>query len=124
MSWSIEMSSLLNSRVLLRVSDPWEIGEAIEWRALEAQIVAVGDNAVLLRLRSPFEHKGVSCEYFVASPRHGGANVNALESGNSVFCSMTRVPVEQASSPTPFDLGNWRGGVAIIGNLDPLGRIG
>jgi hypothetical protein len=51
------MNSLLNSRVLIRISDPWEIGEALKWEALMAQIVAVGDNEVLLQLLNPFEHK-------------------------------------------------------------------
>lgn len=117
------MNSLFNSRVLIRISDPWEIGEALKWEALMAQIVAVGDNEVLLRLLNPFEHKGLLCEYFVAAPRHEGDHVNALDSGKSVFCSMTRILGEQATSPSPFDLSNWRGGVAIVGNLDPVDRI-
>ena len=113
------MDALLNTKVSMRISDPWELGEALQWQAFEAQIIAVSNDNVLFRLLDPFVYKGTTCEFFVASPRHEGDRVDKLRNGTSLFCGMTRITSEQAKSTDPFNLTSWRGGIAAIGNLDP-----
>lgn len=113
------MDTLLNTKVSIRISDPWELGEALKWEMLDAEIIAMGADNILIRLLKPFVYEATNCEFFVASPRHKGEHVEKLCNGQSLFCGMTRITSEQANSDNPFDLTSWRGGIAIIGNLDP-----
>lgn len=113
------MSTLLNTKVSMRISDPWEMGETLKWEAFDAEIVAVSGDNVLIRLFDPFVYKGTSCEYFVGSPRHERDHVDKLRNGKPLFCGLTHITSEQARSNDPFNLASWRGGIAAIGNLDP-----
>jgi hypothetical protein len=102
----------------MRISDPWELGEALKWETFDAEIISViGDN-ILIRLLKPFIYKETRCEFFVASPWHEGDHVEALRNNKTLFCGMTRITPEQANSDNPFDLSCWREGIAIIGNID------
>ena len=109
-----------NRNVVLKISEPWDIGEQLGWSALEASVHAVSDSAVLIKLTHPFSSREVLCEYFVATPRLDGDSVSDLLAGRSVFCALTRVSSEQALSSAPFDLSRWRGGVALIGSVEQL----
>lgn len=106
------------AKIILRISDPWELGQALKWVAFEAEIVSLSGDDVILRLLKPFVYRNTNCEYFVASPRHEGDHVDLLREGRSLFCGLTCITPEQASSKNPFDLSSWRGGVVIIGNLN------
>jgi len=109
-------------QVLIKVSDPWDLGIQINWQPFSASIVSGSDDTdtVLLRLDRPFTFKGITCEYFIASPRLEGFHMSNLDSGKEVFCGMTRITEEQAKSETPMDLSRWRGGLGIVGGLEPL----
>jgi len=107
--------------IVVKISDPWDLGEKLNWKPLIAVIFAV-DNSVtperiILRLADPFEYKNVRCEYFVASPRYEDAQINDLLGNKGVYCGLTRVPEERLSSEDPFDLEWWRGGPALIAEL-------
>lgn len=113
------MKALLNTKVTMRISDPWELGEALKWEAFDAEVILASDDTLLIRLLDPFVYHGTDCEFFVASPRHQGDHVEQLRNGKTLFCGLTRITSEQAKSNDPFNLTKWRGGIAIIGNLDP-----
>ena len=113
------MDTLIDSKVLVRISDPWELGEVLKWEAFSALVISVVGDDVLIRLLKPFVYKQAMCEFFVAAPRHEGDRIEMLRNGKSLFCGMTHISTEQAYSKNPFDLSSWRGGIAIIGNLDP-----
>ena len=117
------MNSLLHTKILMRISDPWELGQALHWEAFDAEIVGVRGDNLLIRLVRPFFFKETVCEYFVASPRHERDHVDKLSKGQSLFCGLTRIPSDQAHSNDPFNLADWRGGIAAIGNLDPTLRL-
>jgi hypothetical protein len=112
---------LVGKTVLIRLSDPWELGESFGWEPLSAVVISAKGNdhggALLVRLDSPFTYKDVRCEYFVARPRHEGSNVEELLSGSPVLCSITRISEERLKAQDPFDLSWWRGGVAGIGAI-------
>ena len=114
------MNDLFNTKVSMRMSDPWDLGESVKWQSFNSEIIGVDNDQILIRLLEPFTYKGVVCEFFVASPRHEGDHVKTLHDGKSLFCGLTRISPEQANSHNPFDLSQWRGGIAIIGNIDPL----
>ncbi len=107
------------NRIDVKISDPWELGEAVRWQPLAAKIVSIQGESVLLRLDCPFEFKATTCEFFVASPRLEGYSISELDEGKPVFCGLTRISREQAASSNPHDLSRWRGGLTLIGNLDP-----
>ena len=114
--------NLVNSKVILLLSDPFELGEALGWPALDATVchtkIKSGEiTSIVIKLTNSFNYKITHCEYFVASPRHEGVNFNQLQSGEPVISALTRVSVDQINSDKPFDLSSWRGGVAIIGDI-------
>lgn len=112
------MNTLPTSTLIMRISDPWELGEALKWEAVEAEIVSVVGDNILIRFLKPFTYRETVCEFFVASPRYEGDHIETLCKDKKLFCGMTLITPEQANSSNPFDLSRWRGGIAIIGNLD------
>ena len=106
--------------VMLKISDPWELGEAVQWEAFLAVLLTRQGERVLLRIKQPFEFKGKKREFFVASPRHRGDSVNQLYQGRSLFRGMSEIAHDVAMSESPFDTSRWIGGIALIGELEPL----
>ncbi|MGH8489858.1 MAG: hypothetical protein ACREXS_13575 [Gammaproteobacteria bacterium] len=106
--------------VMLKISDPWELGEAVQWGAFPAVLLTRQGERVLLAIKQPFEFKGMKREFFVASPRHRGDSVNHLYQGRSLFCGMSEIARDLAMSENPFDTSKWIGGIALIGELEPL----
>lgn len=117
-------TNLINMEVELIVSDPWEFCTELGAGPFNARILQVGKSqdvpdkdAVLIQLLSPVTYREVTCEFFVASPRHENETLQSLGEGREVSCGLTVIPVDRAHSPNPFDLSWWRGGVGLIGTL-------
>jgi hypothetical protein len=115
------VTSLLHHAVLLKISDPWELGESLGWEPLSGKIIAVDHDkrpsAVLVKLDKPVRFRNENGEFFVGSPRHVGDQIVDLGKGIPLFCGFTRISPEQAQSDGAFDLSRWRGGLVIIGEL-------
>jgi hypothetical protein len=120
--------NILSPRIHIKIhiSDPWDLGEALKWEPLEGGLIATNDLPIggmaLIKLDQSFNYKNTECEYFIATPRYSGANIGALAKGKPMICGITRIPKELAESQNPFDLSLWRGGVTIIGEVEPLER--
>jgi hypothetical protein len=119
----------MNSRfsysfVRIKLSDPWDLGEQLNWEPLEGEIIATSDlytgGAALVKLNQPFNYRKMDCEYFVAIPRYQGSSIGDIAEGKPLLCGITRISKERAESSNPFDLSSWRGGLAIIGELEPI----
>jgi len=112
---------LKGKTLLIRLSDPWDLGESFGWEPLSAVVIATKADdkggALLVRMKRPFIYKDVRCEYFVAVPRHENFSVADLAVGRPVLCAITRVPEDRLEAEDPFDLSWWRGGVAGIGEV-------
>jgi len=112
---------LTGKKILIKLSDPWDLGESFGWEPLAAVIVAAKEDtaggALLVRLERPFIYKDVRCEYFVAVPRHENSSVEALIAGRPVLCAITRITEDRLEAEDPFDLSWWRRGVAGIGEI-------
>jgi hypothetical protein len=117
-------TTLLHSYVRIKLSEPWDLGETLNWEPLEGEILATSDShtggAALIKLNQPFNYKNVDCEYFVATPRYRGISIRVIASGKPLLCGITRISKEMVKSSNPFDLSSWRGGIAIIGELEPI----
>ena len=117
------MNNLRNRRIIIKLSDPWDLGEKINWQALEAVILDLKNDedrttSIAIKLAIPFEYKNTRCEFFIASPRYEGSNFSQLNKGSSIFCGLTRISSEQIASDNPFDLSSWRGGIGLIGEIE------
>ena len=113
--------TLEQQSIIVKLSDPWDLGERLNWEPLSAVVVAVDNNSIpekiILRMIDSFEYENVQCEYFVASPRHEGGRLNDIQRNKGVICGLTRIPDERLQLADPFDLKWWRGGPALIGEL-------
>ena len=111
------MSASAN-KVTLSVSDPWNFGPG----PFGGVILSSSGNrpsTLLLRLDYPVLFEGVRCEYFVVSPRGEESDLlTAINQGKSVNCNLTMISEDRANGTDPFDLAMWRGGCALIGNLE------
>ncbi len=117
-------ATMVGTDITILVSEPWEFCSVNGAGPFLATVLAVGPNhwyptgqAILLRLRSPVTYKGAACEYFIASPRYEGGDLQKLATGTDVDCGLTHIPADRAASANPFDLAWWRGGVGLIATL-------
>jgi hypothetical protein len=116
------------------ISEPWELGESMSWRALVGQIEAIGtgrrsaagasfDPTIMVRVQEPFAYRDQICEWLVGSPRYEDETASAksqLADGQTF--NFVRIPAERAQSSDPLDITWWRGGVALIGKVRLVGR--
>lgn len=124
MSSLSEYDGLKGMRVRVYLVDPWELVTAVGTGPLHALVLQVGRDSwlpeaksLLLQLAMPFEFGGVVCEYVIASSRYRHDDLAGIAGGSSIVCGFTRISSEQAASDDPFDLTNWRGGLAWLGTL-------
>lgn len=115
---------LVGMEVMIIVSDPWDFGTVHGTGPFFGEVLQTGPGhnrpgklAILFRLKTPLLYQGTSCEYFVASPRHEGEDIQSLGQGKEVSCALTMIPPRQATVLNPFDLSWWRGGIGLIGTL-------
>ena len=118
---SENLQYLLNSKVEICISDPWEFETETGTGRMLARVLSVGKegslSALLLQVDHPVKYKDAICEYFIASPRHKDKDFTLLDK-MAVPCGFTLIPQERATSKNPFDLSWWRGGIGLIGGLE------
>jgi hypothetical protein len=110
--------------VRLSISDPWDLGEALQWRTLHAHVLRTASDQTsskaLIELDEPIAYGGSVWRYVVASPRHQGGDISELRPGQKVFSNFTGISDQQAKADDPFDTSKWRGGgLAFIGDVEP-----
>lgn len=109
--------------VLISISDPWELGEALKWQPIHNELLkAVNDEQggrALIKLDDAISFRGANWRYVVAAPRHQGNEIAGLHSGTKVVGAFTGISDQQAESSSPMDTGNWRGGLAFTGDVEP-----
>jgi len=111
-------------RISICISDPWEIGEAIRWQPLLGELLhTVNDEhggRALIKLDNALNYRGLSWHFVIASPRHQGEEIAALQTGKKVPAGLTCISDDQAQSDTALDTSNWRGGLAFVGDVEPV----
>lgn len=109
------------NHVLLSISDPWDLGEALKWAPLRGELLQTNiddrGGRGLVRLDQAIEYRGTSCRFVVAAPRHEGDTIATAVSGGKVFCSFTGISDAHAKSDDALSTEHWRGGLAFIGDL-------
>lgn len=107
-------------QVSIQISDPWDLGERLEWKELvgELTLVDLDRNSVLVKLDIPVSGEKEIFPYLVASTRHVGSKITDLSAEKNVFCNFTGLTYERSLSADPLDTSWWRGGgLTIIGGL-------
>lgn len=108
--------------ITITVSEPWDVGEAVNWQPIRGRLLQVntddhGGN-VLVEFEPPICYRNSIYRYAVASPRLAGHQMTEVTNGGMVCSTFTGISDEQAKSDNPFDISKWRGGLAIIGDLE------
>jgi hypothetical protein len=111
-------------RVTITISDPWEVGEAVHWRSLAGLVSQMVDDGrggrMLIKLDDPIKYRGSAWHYLIGAPRHAGDRVVSLQTAGRLRSALTGITEQQAISDDPFDTSNWRGGLAFIGDIEPI----
>jgi hypothetical protein len=103
-------------RVVIKLSDPWEMGEALGWPAISGTVAHSEAASWLVELDRPFVHANAEYRFLVVSSRHEDKSLaNAVS--EDVLCNIIRTTPERASSESPCDVSWWRGGHAMIGSV-------
>lgn len=109
-------------QILISISDPWELGESLRWQPLRGELIeSVSDEhggRALIKLDEAVNYHGSACRYAIASPRHKGNEIGAVQAGKKLVCAFIGIS-EQQAEVSPLDTKNWRGGLAFIGDLEP-----
>ena len=75
-------TSLKEKSIVVKLSDPWDLGEKMNWEPFTAIVLSVDNNDapenIILRFTNPFEYDNLRCEYFIASTRHVNAQLKDL----------------------------------------------
>ncbi len=108
----------MQENIIIKLSDPWDLGEMLSWTPIQGKIEAVDGktNKIIIQCSKPFTYKNIVCEYFIATPRHK-ENFFDLIHKKEIFCNFTLINEDQVKSKDKFNLDFWRGGVGIIGML-------
>lgn len=131
-----DFEALLNRRVSLGISEPWEFGTEVGTDPLSGHITQIRRDIrvdasgtrhrelAVVHLERPFAYGGLKCEFLLASPRHEGFGFADIDSQEVVAFNFSRIPSEQASSDDPFDLTRWRNQrtFGLIGTIVPAPR--
>jgi hypothetical protein len=107
------VSEAVDIPVSIALSEPWQLAND----PLAARVVLLRDDSLILRLDEPRDFQGEAFQFFVAQPRHEGSSVAELFEGRELHCALTAITAENARGPNPFDLSEWRGGLALIATL-------
>lgn len=108
-------------RVQVVLSDPWDLGESVNWNPLFGDLVKVtlvDGGRALIKFDQPLSYKGTTYHFAVAVPRHEKNSLGLLQTGARVFCGFTGVSDEHAKSENPLATDHWRGGLAFIGTIE------
>lgn len=76
-------------KVILRLSEPWEMGEEMAWPAIPATVIHRDAGAWLVEVDQPFDYNGAQYQYLVISPRHVDGLLAQCTS-MSVSCGMVK----------------------------------
>lgn len=103
-------------KVVIRLSDPWDLGEALGWPAIPGTVAHGEADSWLVELDRPFVHANAEYRFLVVCARHVGRPLaNAVY--EDVPCNMIRTTAERAASESSCDISWWRGGHAMIGTI-------
>ena len=91
------------SRIVIHLSKPWELGEALGWEALPATVCRRDRERWLVELDNPFCFQHVEYRYFVVSPRLPGWGLDDAEM-LEVPCRITPVSPARANGDRPCDV--------------------
>jgi hypothetical protein len=115
----------MNSQaIVITVSDPWDVGEALGWKTIRGQCVRADSSGeggrALIRFDEPLHYRDGTYRYAIASPRHIGRRIEEVAAGTTVDCVLIGISDEQAQSANALDANNWRGGLSFIGDIRPV----
>ena len=91
------------SKLVLHLSKPWELGEALGWCPLPAVVDRRDEDRWLVELEQPIRYQEAEYRYFEVSPRLEGWHLAEADS-TEVPCRI--IPIELGSAETPAVAGD------------------
>lgn len=116
-----------STNVIIIVSDPWDVGEAVEWKPIRGELFETQGSEqsgkALVKFEKPITYQNTAYHYAVVSPRRRENPLAGLVGGNMVSCVLTGIADEQATSDNPLDISKWRGGLAFEGDVNTVAPL-
>jgi hypothetical protein len=114
-------------RVIITISEPWDLGESIQWHPITGELLQFIDDGqggrMLIKLDRPIKYRKSEWQYVVGAPRHCGDRVESLWAGTGILSALTGITGERAMSDNPLDTSDLRGGFAFIGDVEPASAL-
>jgi hypothetical protein len=111
------MKSCDNRTVTFTVSDPWEFDSENGGSKITGQVEVEAAAALLFRATRPFTCGGKQYEFVLCTSRKQEKWLAGLGRGEPIPCNGVAVPGERLAQARQLDLGWWRGGGALVGNI-------
>src|SRR5690625_4045547 len=112
--------------VLINLTDPWELGEALGWKSFKGKIIRIDSDKerwrALIELEYEMNHSGLSFRFLVASPRHGEDRIEYMTHQKRVTCAFIWIQDVAEGVVDMHNTENWSGVVAFI-RVMVLGEI-
>ncbi len=111
-------------KIAVTLIDPWDFVTQNGSGPFNAAVLRLegkqtaDEQSILIQLDHPVHNGEIECRYFVGKPRHEGSSLGRIFDGIAVGCTLTCISEDRAIGPNPFDLSWWRGGLAIIADVN------
>ena len=118
------VSPLTGMRVLIQVSEPWELVEAFPRGGAGGVVRAAdeGSNCLVVEILKPPIARGLEWRHLSLKPRRSGERVSALRHGRSVSFNAARLPAAiDDCAELPRVVSKLRGPEFAILDVAPLG---
>lgn len=119
----MQESPLLNQKLRLVVSEPWELSDPSGAPGRDASIETIGtagsgngSDALLLKATPAITYRDSVHRLFVATPRQAGTPIASLLSDGRVEVNLHGIPGDTLPED-PLSLRWWRGGLGMVATL-------
>ena len=116
---------LIGMKVKITVSDPWEFVTENGSGPFTAVVDHAQGDSLLIHFESLVMSCGHAYKYFVVSPRSASDDLEDLDRAGRIVrivnCNLSAISDEAARSARPCDVRSWRGGLGLLGSIEPSG---
>ena len=113
-----------NIPIAIDISDPWDLGELLNWQPLVGEIFQfeLGQDELCeyqarIRLMQKIDYKHQNVQYILAIARSQNADIRSLESKGTIACNCVGMTESEARQSLAINSRKLRSGFFFIGDI-------